>query len=101
MFNMTCSPVLGLQVLCNLYQASLARWDGSCAAKGGVVKLEHVVSFQEGARGFVSRIVGLVNGPKDEAPQDVAAVAAAQHGLPSSLFADECHTMWHVPAFRS
>jgi hypothetical protein len=67
----------------------------------GVVKLERAVSFQEGALGFVSRTTGLANGPKDEAPQDVAAVAAAQHGLLNSLFAGDCHVMWHVAAFRS
>jgi hypothetical protein len=64
------------------------------------VKLECAVSFQEIALGFVSRTTGLVDRPKDEAPKDVAAVAAAQHGLPSTLFADDCYTMWQIPAFR-
>ena len=68
----------------------------------GVVKLERAVSFQEGALGFVvSRITEVANGPKDEAPQDVAAVAAVQRGLLSSLFADDCHTRWHVAGARS
>ena len=67
-----------------------------------VVTLECAVSFQEGALGFVvSRITEVANGPKDEAPQDVAAVAAAQRGLQSSPFADDSHTKWHVAAIRS
>jgi hypothetical protein len=66
-----------------------------------VARLERAVSFQEGALGFVSRTTRLVDGPKDEAPQDVAAVAAAQHGLLSSLFASDGRLMRHVAAFRS
>ncbi|MFA4931762.1 MAG: hypothetical protein WC625_02435 [Caldisericia bacterium] len=66
-----------------------------------VVKLERAVSFQEGALGFVSRTTEVANGPRDETPQDVAAVTAAQRGLLSSLFADDRHTMWRVAAFRS